>query len=160
VRFHGQCTREEIAEQLRQANVLVAPSVPTSDGRREGIPVVLMEAMASGVPVVASRISGIPELVQHEVGGLLAPPRDAAALADAIVQVHMHPETAARRAESARERVECEFDLYRNAAALVELFRRTHASCSAASRDTKCLEHPRVRDEAPEPVMSGCLTQT
>ena len=157
VRFHGQCTREEIAEQLRQASVLVAPSVPTSDGRREGIPVVLMEAMASGVPVVASRLSGIPELVQHEVGGLLAPPRDAAALADAIMQVHQHPETAALRAESARQRVEQEFDLFRNAAALAELFQRTDSSCRVAPRDTEYIEHPIAHQEAPEPAVSGCI---
>jgi glycosyltransferase involved in cell wall biosynthesis len=158
VRFHGQCTREDVARLLGQANVLVAPSVPASDGRREGIPVVLMEAMATGVPVVASRLSGIPELVHHEVGGLLVPPGDAAALADAIARVHQEPDTAVRRAEAARQRVEREFDLHRNAAALAELFRRAQLSCPAASRETECLEHLMPRTEVSDAVSSGCLT--
>jgi glycosyltransferase involved in cell wall biosynthesis len=160
VKFHGQCPREAVAGLLQQAKVLVAPSVPSSDGRREGIPVVLMEAMASGVPVVASRLSGIPELVQHEICGLLAPPRDVDALADAIFDVHQNPAQAARRAEAARQRVECEFDLHRNAAALAELFRRQHSACNAAARDTECLEHLKESDEATETVVSGCLSQS
>ena len=84
VRFHGRLTRDEIARLLLDADVLTAPSVPTSDGRREGIPVVLMEAMGSGVPVIASNLSGIPELVNDQLTGLLVPPRDATSLADAL----------------------------------------------------------------------------
>ncbi len=134
VRFVGSCTREDIAERLGRASVLVTPSVPTSDGRREGIPVVLMEAMASGVPVIASRISGIPELVHDGVCGLLVPPRDQAALADAIQQVVEHPEAAARRVDAARQRVEQEFDLYRNAATLAEWFCGRRVASASASQ--------------------------
>src|SRR3989442_3897028 len=67
----GQRTRVQIAELLTAADVVVAPSVPTRSGRREGIPVVLMEAMASGGPGVAGGISGIPEVVEHGQSGLL-----------------------------------------------------------------------------------------
>ena len=63
VQLLGRRTREQVVELLAQADVAVTPSVPTQSGRREGIPIVLMEAMGSGVPVVASRLSGIPELV-------------------------------------------------------------------------------------------------
>ena len=84
-------TSDAVAQALAESDVLVAPSVPTRGGKREGIPVVLMEAMASGLPVVASRLSGIPELVTDGVDGLLVPPGDAAALADALAQVGGRP---------------------------------------------------------------------
>ena len=74
--FHGQQKQGEIARLLQNADVLAAPSVPTSDGRREGIPVVLIEAMSSGVPVIASNLSGIPELVVDGQQVLKRPERD------------------------------------------------------------------------------------
>lgn len=85
--FDGRCDRHEIIQLLQTADILVTPSVPTADGRREGIPVVLMEGMASAVPVISSRLSGIPELVQHEVNGLLTEPGDTAAIAAALLRL-------------------------------------------------------------------------
>jgi len=121
VRFHGSLSRDQVQKQLAAADVLGAPSVPTSDGRREGIPVVLMEAMASGVPCIGSDLSGIPELLRGECG-LLTPPRDAEAIADAIAL--LHGDAAKRRilAESGRKRIEQEFDLNKNAAVLQRHF--------------------------------------
>lgn len=74
--FHGRLDQPEIIQFLHQADLLVAPSVPSKDGRREGIPVVLMEAMACGLPVVSSRLSGIPEIVDDGVNGFLVEPGD------------------------------------------------------------------------------------
>lgn len=122
VHFHGQRTRQEIAQLMSQADVVVAPSVPTSDGRREGIPIVLMEAMASGLPVIASRISGIPELVENERSGLLVPPRDAKALSDALERLHATPFFREKLSLEGRKKVEQEFDLHINAAALAVRF--------------------------------------
>jgi colanic acid/amylovoran biosynthesis glycosyltransferase len=121
--FHGLQKRERIAQLLQDADVLVAPSVPTSDGRREGIPVVLIEAMSSGVPIVASNISGIPELVLNEATGLLVPPRDAAALANALERYYRDPLLRRRLGRLGREEVVKEFDLYRNAAKLAQQIR-------------------------------------
>ena len=121
VHFHGPRTRDEITQLLRQADIVVAPSVPTGDGRREGIPIALMEAMASGLPVVASGISGIPELVEDGRNGLLVPPRDAQALADAIERLAA-PLVREQFSQEGREKVEQEFDLHKNAAALAERF--------------------------------------
>jgi colanic acid/amylovoran biosynthesis glycosyltransferase len=118
--FHGRQKQEKIARLLQGADVLAAPSVPTKDGRREGIPVVLMEAMSSGVPVVASNISGIPELVMDGRTGLLAPPGDAAALADALKRYYHDPTLRKRLGLSGREKVVDEFDLYSNAAKLAQ----------------------------------------
>jgi glycosyltransferase involved in cell wall biosynthesis len=120
VRFHGRQKREKIAQLLQDADVLVAPSVPSSDGRREGIPVVLMEAMSSGVPVIASNLSGIPELVSDERTGLLVPPKDVAALAAAIERYYRNPDLRKRLGRSGREKVVHEFDLYRNARRLAQ----------------------------------------
>jgi glycosyltransferase involved in cell wall biosynthesis len=128
VHFHGACPQAEIVELLRHADMLVAPSVPTRDGRREGIPVVLMEAMASGVPVVASRISGIPELVIHEQTGLLTTPRDSESLAAALAELASNAALRRWLARAGRLIVEREFDLSRNSARLARRFRDQEAA--------------------------------
>ena len=71
---------------------------------RDGIPNVLVEAMAAGAPVVASAVSGIPELVAHEVNGLLVAPDDPEALADALVRLHARPRARARGSPTAGAR--------------------------------------------------------
>jgi colanic acid/amylovoran biosynthesis glycosyltransferase len=123
VAIDGRRTRAEVAELLGRAHVLVSPSVPTAEGKREGIPVVLMEAMASGVPVVASGISGIPELVEDGRTGLLVPPRDPSALAGALQRLHDDPALRESLARAARDLVEREFDVRKNAGELIRRFR-------------------------------------
>jgi colanic acid/amylovoran biosynthesis glycosyltransferase len=120
--FEGSRTTDEVAALLQRADVLAAPSVPTRAGKREGIPVVLIEAMSSAVPVVASDLSGIPELVQDGTTGLLVPPGDAAGLARALRRLAEEPALAARLGRAGRARVEAEFDVHRSARRLVELF--------------------------------------
>lgn len=119
VRLLGALTQDEVREELRRAHVVAAPSVPTRDGRREGIPVALMEAMASGVPVVASRISGIPELVEDAESGLLVEPRDVEGLSAALERLLRDEDLRRRLGASGRAKVEREFDLHRNAALLL-----------------------------------------
>jgi colanic acid/amylovoran biosynthesis glycosyltransferase len=126
----GPRTRTEVAADLRRADVLVAPSVRTRQGKREGIPVVLMEAMSCGLPVVASAISGIPELVEHRVCGLLVPSGEPRAIADALRRLYEDPVLRTRLGRAARRRVLAEFDLDRSAA---ELARRFHATTEAAA---------------------------
>jgi glycosyltransferase involved in cell wall biosynthesis len=120
VSLDGRRTREEVIAAIGDADLLVAPSVVASDGKREGIPIVLMEAMSCGLPVVASRLSGIPELVDHEVEGLLVPPGDASALADAIQRLQGDPRLRARLGTAARLRIEREFDLATNARLILD----------------------------------------
>jgi colanic acid/amylovoran biosynthesis glycosyltransferase len=121
-RFDGQKTRQEVIALLRKADILAAPSVPSRDNRREGIPVVLMEAMVSGVAVVASDLSGIPELVENEVSGLLVPPGNPAALAGALEHLYRDPALRQRLGQGGRGKVLREFDLEASAAALVRGF--------------------------------------
>jgi len=109
--FEGSRNRQQIVEHLATADVLVAPSVPTRDGRREGIPVVLMEAMASGVPVIASRLSGIPELIEHEVSGLLADARNTEGIASALQRLGSDPLLRQQLGEAGRKTVRENFNL-------------------------------------------------
>ncbi len=134
IEFLGQRTRTEIARLLTSSDVLVAPSVPTRGGKREGIPVVLMEAMSSGLPVVASALSGIPELVVDGSSGLTVPPGDAAAIAAALRRLHDDPELRARLGAAARERVVAEFDVDRNAGRLIARIRAAGAGGGALGR--------------------------
>ena len=122
VALPGPVGPTELLDEYRRAGALCMPCrlLPTD---RDGIPNVLVEAMAAGAPVVATDVSGIPELVEDEVNGLLVPPDDPQALADALVRLHEDPRarphgsprTAARRS---RER----FDGERLAQDLAALF--------------------------------------
>ncbi|XOV83304.1 MAG: glycosyltransferase family 4 protein [bacterium] len=119
--FHGQCTRDKVRELLQQMTLACAPSVPTSDGRREGIPVALMEAAAAQLPLVASNLSGIPELVVHEETGLLTVVADVESIASAINRLVQDPDLRDRLGKACREKIEREFSLASNVSMLQEL---------------------------------------
>lgn len=122
VELAGPMAREALLHLYPRASVFTAPCVVGSDGNRDGLPTVLIEAMALGVPVVSTDVTGIPELVQHGRTGLLVPQRDPEALAGAIRRLLEDRSTAEALAGAGRERVEREFDLGRNAGRLRELF--------------------------------------
>jgi glycosyltransferase involved in cell wall biosynthesis len=122
VKLLGAKTQQEVAQLLAQADCYVQPSVIQPNGKMEGIPVALMEAMAYGLPVIATKISGIPELVQPGKSGTLVPERSAVDLAEAITQVFNHPETAKPMAAAGRQLVLSEFNLNTTCAELSNLF--------------------------------------
>jgi glycosyltransferase involved in cell wall biosynthesis len=122
VRFCGTRSEAEVAELLDAADVFVLASVVAANGQMDGIPVALMEALASGLPVIASRLSGIPELVRDGETGLLVSPGDADALADALRRLLEDPDAAILRARNGRTLIEAEFDVDRSAAQMLELF--------------------------------------
>ena len=103
--FHGSLLREQIRELRDRADLMLVPSVTAANGDQEGLPVALMEAMAAGLPVVATRHSGIPELVIDGQTGLLVPERDPEALAASISRLLAEPSLRERLALAARERV-------------------------------------------------------
>jgi colanic acid/amylovoran biosynthesis glycosyltransferase len=107
----GARSAEQVRAALAEARVFALPAIRLPSGRMEGIPVALMEAMAAGVPVVATRLSGIPELVQDGVTGLLVEPHDPAALAAALERLLADEAVAAELARNARALVERSFSL-------------------------------------------------
>lgn len=117
----GARPQETVREALLEAAVFVMPSVVTPEGNQDGIPVALMEAMASGAAVVATRVSGLPELVEDGRNGLLVPPHDPAALADAIERLLADPALRRRLGEAARETVARHFDARTEADRLLAL---------------------------------------
>ena len=124
VRLVGKLAREQVIERYARAAVYVQPSRIAADGDRDGIPNVLLEAMAMGVPVVATRVSGIPELVDDGVNGVLVEADDASALAAAIARLLAQPALCADFGCRARATVTERFDNDRNLRLLCELLQR------------------------------------
>jgi glycosyltransferase involved in cell wall biosynthesis len=122
IRLHGGKPRQEVAALLAASDVAVLASHPTAGGKREGIPVALMEAMAAGLPVVASDLTGIPELVDRESTGLLVPSGQPVALADALERLSSDSGLREHMALEGREKVAREFDLDTNTRELLKLF--------------------------------------
>ena len=118
----GPCTQDEVSRLLPTANCYVQPSVITSSGKMEGIPVALMEAMISKIPVVATSISGVPELVRPGETGWLVPPEDVPALAEALAEIYNNPDEAERRAILGQKWVLEEFELSANVQKLASMF--------------------------------------
>jgi colanic acid/amylovoran biosynthesis glycosyltransferase len=105
VRLVGKKPQPEVIAILDSSHLVVAPSVVAADGDVEGTPAVLMEAMAMGLPAIATRHSGIPEVVEDGVSGMLVPERDVEELAGAIAQMADHPERWPAFGRAGRERV-------------------------------------------------------
>lgn len=104
VTFHGYKSSDEVAGLLAQSDVMVLPSFA------EGVPVVLMEAMASGLPVIASRVAGVQELVEDGVSGYAVPPGDLDSLSERLDALLSDPELCARMGAAGQAKVAAEFD--------------------------------------------------
>jgi glycosyltransferase involved in cell wall biosynthesis len=133
VDFAGYKSQSEVAALLAYSDCLVLPSFA------EGVPVVLMEAMAARLPVIATRVGGTAELVDHGVSGHLIPPGDAGLLHDAILNVMTVTDRAAM-GQAGHARVQAEFDIQAEAARLATLFR--------AGPDLPPETRPPIRPEA------------
>jgi glycosyltransferase involved in cell wall biosynthesis len=96
-----------------------------SDGDRDGLPTVIIEAMALGLPVVSTPVTGIPEIVRHGATGIVVPEGDPEALADALQTLLKDEGLRTRLSGAARRVIETEFDTRRNAVALVALITET-----------------------------------
>jgi glycosyltransferase involved in cell wall biosynthesis len=122
VQLVGSMPHEQLVERMRTSAMVVLPSIETRERLMDGIPNLLIEGSALEVPVVATRLSGIPELVVDGETGWLVPPRDADALADAIEGLLRDPARGRELGRRGRQRVEAMFDLGHNAQELVLRF--------------------------------------
>lgn len=118
VRLLGPLTQEEVRGLLQGAHVFAAPCVPTADGNIDGLPTVVLEAMAIGTPVIATAVTGLPEVIRDGDTGILLLPGDVRALARALEECADGRIDAVRLASRARVLVEDQFDSQRQAATL------------------------------------------
>lgn len=122
VTFVGE--RHDIPEQLASASMFVLSSLT------EGVSLTLLEAMARGLPVIATRVGGNPEVVVHGTTGLLVPPSDPSALAEAMLRLHRQPDLAREMGLQGRMRVEQMYSIVN----MVEAYERLYLAGAAASR--------------------------
>ncbi|MDO4231690.1 MAG: glycosyltransferase, partial [Lautropia sp.] len=123
VRLTGALPQHEVRQRINEAAIFVLPSVQLADGNADGIPVALMEAMASGAAVISTRVSGIPELVENGITGMLVSPGNAAALAEAIGNLLPDEILRARLAGMAHQYILQAFDANLEADKLLKLIR-------------------------------------
>jgi glycosyltransferase involved in cell wall biosynthesis len=138
VRLPGRIPSDAVPRYLAAADVFVAPSIYDQSGNVDGMPVVVLEAMAAGKPIVATRVGGLAEVVQHGVNGLLVDERSPRAIADAIAMLLADPELRASYGARARDRVVEQFTWTTIARRFAELYReagKRHECASFASFD-------------------------
>lgn len=126
--------QSNVKPYLQRADLFVQPCVLDPSGDRDGIPTTLMEAMAMQLPVISTTVSGIPELVQHEQTGLLVPPADPEALAQAICRLLVDEKLRHELASAGRRHVEIYHDVEANTQKLLQHIRR-HVAGNVNSRD-------------------------
>ncbi|NOY79476.1 MAG: glycosyltransferase family 4 protein [Kiritimatiellaeota bacterium] len=121
IEWLGRLSRADVRKYIRDSDCLAVPSIVASDGDRDGIPNVIIEAMASGTPVAAAMVGGIPEVLNARTGWPF-PPGNSGALAPLFQAIREQPETVHTKLRAARERVEAEFDARKLARARAALF--------------------------------------
>ena len=130
----GSQPQVKVKEAIRHSAVMAAPCVHGQDGNRDGLPTVLLEAMALGTPCISTPVTGIPEVVKHEVTGLIVPEREPKELANALELMIHRPDLRVRYASAARRLIEQDFDAKRNAATQRHYFGRHRAATEPTDR--------------------------
>jgi len=120
--FKGACSEAVVKQELERSDICVVPCITDDTGKKEGIPVVIIEAVALGIPVIATRHSGIPEIVNHRNTGILVPEKDAAAIAEAIKLLLRDDELREKCIKNARIKVIKEFNIRNTAKLLKKIF--------------------------------------
>jgi colanic acid/amylovoran biosynthesis glycosyltransferase len=155
VELPGALPRQDVLALMDRARVLAAPCVTGSDGNRDALPTVLLEALAMELPVVTTPVGGIPEIVEHERHGLLVPEHDPTTLAAALERLLTDQGLWSRCARRCREKATATFDRARTAETLLEVFAEPAPGAGAApprgaGREDGC-EASRPPADAPPP---------
>jgi len=135
IELMGPRPQSEVLRLVQGGAVFAAPCVVGLDGNRDGLPTVLLEAMALGTPCISTDVTGIPEVLQDGITGLKVPQHDPLALADAIDQLLSDPGLRARLAVQARRQIEAKFNSHHNAALLRQIFRVTEGFAGLATQE-------------------------
>jgi colanic acid/amylovoran biosynthesis glycosyltransferase len=126
VNFLGPRPFNSVLEKYNNSEIFVLPCVVASHGGRDISPNSLIEAMAMKLPVISTTIAALPEIVEDRVSGVLVPPNDENALAEAIIRLINNPDLRRKLGENARKRVEERFDINKNILKYVDLFTRDY----------------------------------
>lgn len=122
VTLAGPKPQDAVLAAYQRAAIFALPCIVARDGNRDGLPTVMLEAMATGLPVVATTVTGNPEIVDHDVNGLLVPPEEVPALADALARLLQDQARCQQMGQAARQKVQQVFDLRRNVSQLHQWF--------------------------------------
>jgi colanic acid/amylovoran biosynthesis glycosyltransferase len=124
----GPKPQEDLIELMRRATVFVLPCIVTESGDRDGLPTVLLEALASGLPAISTDVSGVPEIIEHGTMGLIARQSAPNEIATAMSHLLDSPSLRQRMAEVGRKKAEADFDLVKNVAVLRRFFETSGVS--------------------------------
>ncbi len=141
IELFGAMSQEELFDYYRRADIFALACEVQSDGDRDGIPNVIVEAMALGIPVVSTKISGIPECVAEGVSGVLVAEKDPAACANGIAALLDRPEWAKQLGQAGRAKVERDFDALRNVKKIGAALRQAMGEVEAARPSLFNTEH-------------------
>jgi glycosyltransferase involved in cell wall biosynthesis len=134
IELTGPLDSDQVRAEMNRASVFCLPCTIGDDGNRDALPTVLLEAMAGGLPIVSTPVTGIPEILDEGRAGLLVPERDVEATAHALAELLDGPEHRATFARRGRERARALFDREKQAAILAGWFREVASTATASGR--------------------------
>ena len=157
VHLLGSLSQAVVLEKLRSADVFALASVTDVQGASDVFPTVIIEAMAAARPVVSTRLAGIPESIVHGETGLLVPPEDTMALAEALGRLIQDAKLRLHYGRAGRERIEQHFQIEHTVAALIELLQKTPGA-STKSTERRASHPPSVAAATPGVAGSEAAT--
>jgi len=157
VHLLGSLSQAVVLEKLRSADIFALASVTDIQGASDVFPTVIIEAMAAARPVVSTRLAGIPESIVHGETGLLVPPEDTMALAEALGRLIQDAKLRLHYGRAGRERIEQHFQIEHTVAALIELLQKTPGA-STKSTERRASHPPSIAAATPGVAGSEAAT--